>query len=242
MIVIFMFLGLIFGSFGNVLISRTISEISVISPRSFCDSCKESLKFYNLIPVFSYFFQKGRCDRCGEKIDIKYTIFELINAVLYGLIFFIYKDFLISLILSMEITIFIVMSVIDMKTYNIYNYHLIILLVLAIFYNLFFKGLNIYKIIISLLIYLVLKVLEKNNSITKIGFGDIYILLILFIQMSIKSFFYYLLLLSILGGVIALILLINYKDRKMKIPYIPIISFSFIVFTIFQQKFFQVIL
>ena len=83
MILIFFILGCIMASFGNVVISRGIKDESIIYPRSYCDNCGKTLKWFNLIPLISYILQFGKCNYCKEKISIKYSIFELVNGIIY---------------------------------------------------------------------------------------------------------------------------------------------------------------
>ncbi|HIU40836.1 MAG TPA: prepilin peptidase, partial [Candidatus Aphodocola excrementigallinarum] len=57
-------IGLIFGSFYNVVGYRLPNNMSIVFPASHCPKCNHKLKFYELIPVFSYMFLKGKCKAC----------------------------------------------------------------------------------------------------------------------------------------------------------------------------------
>jgi leader peptidase (prepilin peptidase)/N-methyltransferase len=57
--------------------------LSVVSPSSRCTSCGTPIKFYDNIPILSYFFLLGRCRSCGAKLSIKYPLIEFLNAALY---------------------------------------------------------------------------------------------------------------------------------------------------------------
>jgi leader peptidase (prepilin peptidase)/N-methyltransferase len=88
MLYVFVFaLGLIIGSFLNVCIYRIPRDKSVVAPSSRCTSCGNPIKFYDNIPVLSYIVLRGRCRFCSEKLSIRYPVVELINAVLYMVIF-----------------------------------------------------------------------------------------------------------------------------------------------------------
>lgn len=80
-------LGLIVGSFMNVVILRTVSEESIVFPGSKCPKCQTPLKWYHNIPVLSYIFLRGKCGFCGEKISIQYPLVELLTGVLFILLF-----------------------------------------------------------------------------------------------------------------------------------------------------------
>ena len=53
-------IGLFFGSFFDCIANRLSKGESIIKPGSHCENCKHKLSWYELIPVFSFIFQKGR--------------------------------------------------------------------------------------------------------------------------------------------------------------------------------------
>ena len=55
--------------------------------RSKCDHCGETLKWYNLIPIFSYIFQGFKSTCCKKTISIKYLITEITLALIFIYIF-----------------------------------------------------------------------------------------------------------------------------------------------------------
>jgi len=69
------------GSFLNALIYRLPRNINVAFPRSSCPHCKALIHWYENIPILSFFFLKGRCASCGEKISIRYPLIELICGI-----------------------------------------------------------------------------------------------------------------------------------------------------------------
>lgn len=84
LILIFSFvLGLVFGSFANVLIYRLPRGLSIISPPSFCPNCEKKIPFYCNIPILSYIFLFGKCKFCKSKIAIRYPLVELLVGVLF---------------------------------------------------------------------------------------------------------------------------------------------------------------
>lgn len=76
-------LGSIIGSFLNVCIYRIPSGKSIVKPGSRCPSCETPIKFYDNIPIISYFLLGGKCRSCGAKFSIRYPIIEFLNAALY---------------------------------------------------------------------------------------------------------------------------------------------------------------
>lgn len=78
-------LGAIVGSFIAALVMRWPRGESVVGGRSRCDSCGETLRATELVPLLSYLVQRGRCRRCGARIDPKHTAIEL-AGVLIGVV------------------------------------------------------------------------------------------------------------------------------------------------------------
>lgn len=85
-LVVFAFIfiiGLVVGSFMNVVILRTVSEESIVFPGSKCPKCQTPLKWYHNIPVFSYIFLRGKCAFCHEHISLQYPFVELLTAIIF---------------------------------------------------------------------------------------------------------------------------------------------------------------
>ncbi len=83
----FFILGLIIGSFLNVVIYRINTKKS-LGGRSACMSCQSKLSWYELIPVFSFFTLMGRCRSCKTKISIQYPLVELASGLIFATLFF----------------------------------------------------------------------------------------------------------------------------------------------------------
>ena len=69
-IIIFYIFGTVFASFYNCLSYRLINKVSIMKPRSYCDNCKKTLKWYDMIPIVSYIISGGQCRYCGKKIPV----------------------------------------------------------------------------------------------------------------------------------------------------------------------------
>lgn len=87
MLLFFLFiLGLVIGSFLNVLIDRLPKDQSIFG-RSYCDHCHKQLEERDLIPLVSYFLLKGKCRNCGKKISAFYPLVEILTAATFVLVF-----------------------------------------------------------------------------------------------------------------------------------------------------------
>jgi|SRR5580658_416707 leader peptidase (prepilin peptidase)/N-methyltransferase len=78
-------LGLAFGSFLNVCLSRWPAGESVIRPRSHCRNCDHTLFWWENIPLVSWLALRGRCRQCRVPISWRYPLVELAVAVLWGI-------------------------------------------------------------------------------------------------------------------------------------------------------------
>lgn len=117
-VVVFLY-GLCIGSFLNVCIYRIPLKESVAKSRSHCMSCGGQLKWYDLVPLFSYLFLRGRCRQCKAKISVQYPLVEALNGLGYVFIFFINGINITSILYSLCFSALIVLSVIDFRTYEI---------------------------------------------------------------------------------------------------------------------------
>ena len=110
-IILFTVLGLLLGSFLNVVILRIPNDESIIFTSSHCTNCKTSLKPWHNIPVLSWLFLRGKCSYCQTSISLQYPLIELASALVFFLLaskfgvsialFFIGLSFLMLLSLSM---------------------------------------------------------------------------------------------------------------------------------------------
>lgn len=82
-------LGFFVGSYLNVLGTRFSREAGFRASRkgrSHCDHCGKPLRWYELVPVMSFFLQGGRCRTCRERISWQYPIVELLSALVFILV------------------------------------------------------------------------------------------------------------------------------------------------------------
>ncbi|MGO9568431.1 MAG: prepilin peptidase [Desulfomonilaceae bacterium] len=73
-------LGAIVGSFLNVVIARVPVGQSIVYPPSHCPACRREIRWYDNIPIVSYFVLLGRCRDCGERISVRYPLIEFAAA------------------------------------------------------------------------------------------------------------------------------------------------------------------
>ena len=116
--------GSVIGSFLNVVILRTPRKESIITEPSHCFSCGHRLAWYDMFPIFSWIFLRGKCRYCKSKISPRYMIIEAITACLYCLAFicfrFLWNGDVWKLVFSAILfPVLIVLSAIDIDHFEI---------------------------------------------------------------------------------------------------------------------------
>jgi leader peptidase (prepilin peptidase) / N-methyltransferase len=184
----FFLLGLIIGSFLNVVILRYNTGRGLYG-RSGCMTCRRTLSWFELIPVLSWLIQRGRCRGCSTKISVQYPIVEFITGLLFAANFFyIYNSVqsVLELALIVSITtsmwmLFIVVYVYDLRHKiipDIFSFTLFGLSILFVLVTSWGFWLSIMvNICAGLFFYFCIWLLWKISKGTWIGLGDAKLLL-----------------------------------------------------------------
>jgi leader peptidase (prepilin peptidase)/N-methyltransferase len=115
-------LGLLIGSFLNVVAWRLPRGESLVKPRSKCPGCGTQLKAYDNIPLFSWLVLRGRCRRCKAGISARYPVVEAVTAALYVLVVAVKHDDVAQMVLGLVLATFLVpIAVIDLDVKRIPN-------------------------------------------------------------------------------------------------------------------------
>ena len=179
MVVIMFILGSIMGSFCYCLGLRLPKGENALTTRSHCDNCKHVLKWYNLIPLFSYVFQRGKCTYCHQKIASGHFWCELATAFLFALtsIYFpVGYNFFVGLIIC---SLLVIIFVSDFKYMIILDSPLIVASILVIILKfIYYDPLDVLISLISgLCLFLVMVLIYKLGNLAfkkeSLGGGDI---------------------------------------------------------------------
>ena len=114
-IIVFLY-GIILGSFLNVCIYRIPKRESVVKVGSHCVNCNHKLTWYDLFPLFSWLFLRGKCRYCGAKISLQYPMVECVNGIAYVIVFAICGWNADSVLWCLLFSALLVVSVIDFRT------------------------------------------------------------------------------------------------------------------------------
>ena len=203
-IIIFLY-GIVIGSFLNVCIYRIPKQENIAKVRSHCMQCGHQLKWYELIPLFSYLLQGGKCRACKTKISVQYPLIEGANGILYVFIFMINGINVDSLLYCLLTSALLVLSVIDFRTYEIpigINYFIFVLGVIctAVHYT---DWLNhvIGFFIVSVVLYIIILVTKGRG----IGGGDMKLMAVCGLFLGWKEIILAFLLGCIIGSVVHII-------------------------------------
>jgi leader peptidase (prepilin peptidase)/N-methyltransferase len=108
-------LGVLIGSFLNVVILRIPKEESIVFGGSHCTSCGEALKPWHNIPLFSWIFLRGKCSFCKTKISIQYPIIELLSGFILLILVNKFGLSLPVILIAFSFFMLLALSMIDLK-------------------------------------------------------------------------------------------------------------------------------
>ena len=216
----------------NVCIYRIPNEESIAFPPSHCMKCGYRLQPMDLVPVFSYVFLKGKCRSCGDKISIQYPAIELLNGIMYLLIYLKYGYTLDSLKFMILVSFIIVIGMIDYKTKFVYTCTTLTGVIIGFVFFIIESiikgkintdsliGLAISGIFIGLIVFLT----------HGMGEGDIEIAAMCGIFLGIKGTVFMLFSAIVIGGIAgAIALVLKKKGRKYEMPFGPFLAIGTIL-------------
>ena len=231
-------LGTVFGSFYNVVGYRVPKGQSLLYPSSHCTKCNHKLKAFELIPILSFVFLKGRCHKCKTKISAFYPIFEFLTGVSFAISYVVFGWSLECVYSITFLSMLIIVIISDYQTMIIPDEVLIFFSILLIFIKYFTSSINVLGIslvhsicsfVFMLLIKLLGDFLFKKESM---GGGDIKLLAIfgfvLGFPLSIVSVF----LSAFIALPISLVILKIKKNHE--IPFGPFLSIAAIIIFLSQ--------
>lgn len=234
-------ISLIMGSFASCVSYRLAQGQGFVFTRSKCVKCNATLKAKNLIPLFSWIFQKGKCHSCGDKISLRYPFIELFFLVSFLAIYFLIGRVDQSFILlCLIVTLLIIMSIIDIDKYFIPDLLQIILMILAIFWAFLNGGSNMSDNILEGIVfaafggalYALFYITTKQEAI---GIDDIKLLFIIGFMIGLTKFLAFIFFAGIFGVVFGVL----WKKIKKEdaFPFAPALCLSLFICLMLDKKF-----
>lgn len=233
MIIFIFILGLLLGSFYNVVGIRLLKNESIVKPRSHCPKCQHQLSWYENIPVISYLFLLGKCKNCKQKISLMYPAMELLTAILFMisyLLFGISGEFFIAIILS---SLIVLIFITDSKDMIILDEAIIVSGVLIFIIKIIFEGIIAALASISygfLIFIFIFSFMLFGNFIFKkesLGGGDIKLSFIAGMVLGIPLGIFYVILGSFLAFPYAIYVSIKNEDGIL--PFGPFLAVSLLL-------------
>jgi len=232
-LIIFFILGLVLGSFFNVVGYRLPRGERFSKGRSICPNCKHKLSWYELIPLFSFLFQKGKCRHCNSKIALFYPIIELSCGLLFMICYYSF-GFSYELLLSLSIvSLFLIVLVSDLL-------YLIIPDEIIIFFGIIFLILQtlilgfpniLFQLGSSLILFLFMFFLMKLGLFLfkkeSLGGGDVKLMALVGLVLHPILGILVVFLASLIALPISLVLLYTKKEKV--IPFGPFLVLSFLL-------------
>ncbi len=242
-LIVFIF-GLVTGSFLNVVIYRLDKKESSLRGRSHCPHCNHKLAWYDLIPLFSYLFLRGRCRYCGKKISAQYPLVEMITGILFVLTFnyismisgqaYLTAEFIFNYLYLLLISSFlIIIFVYDLKHYIIPDEVIYPAIIFASVFYLFsylvkfnsYIGLEKFLLnpflsaIVASFFFFCLWFFSRG---TWMGFGDVKLAFLMGLILGWPKIFLALFLSFFIGAIMGVgLILVKRKSVKSQIPFAP---------------------
>ncbi len=257
-------LGLIVGSFLNVVIYRlpiilenSWSEeqdpnaINLVYPRSHCPQCKKQLRAWQNRPVISYLLLAGKCHDCQHRIALRYPLIELITALLSAYIawrFSMSLEMLAILILCWGL---ISLTMIDIDHQLLPDQIIYILLWTGLIFSLFSLFCNSHDAIVGAvlgysLLWLFTFVFKLITGKQGMGHGDFKLLAVFGAWLGYQQLPFIIITSSVLGSLVGIGLIIFKKhSRDTAIPFGPYLAIAGLIALLWgeslQQSYWQLI-
>lgn len=216
-------LGLLVGSFLNVVICRLDTKNSIIWGRSHCPDCGKILSVWELIPVASYLIQKGKCRHCHKKISFQYILVEIATALIFTIVFWmsirqiaIFPEWKLTLTIIRDwilVSFLMVIFVYDLKKQLILDRVTVPAMIIALIINLIL-GVGFFDLLLGAVIGFGFFFFQFVISRGKwIGGGDLRLGALMGLMLGWQSTLVALFLSYIIGAVVSIVLIIMRRKK-----------------------------
>jgi leader peptidase (prepilin peptidase)/N-methyltransferase len=252
-IIISSLLGLLMGSFLNVVIHRLpimmemtwreqcaslndlnppakTTKYNLITPRSTCPHCQKSIAAWHNIPVISFLVLGGRCKECKASISWRYPAVEIISAILVGFVAYKFGFSIYTLAASAFVLALLTLTFIDLDTQLLPDDITLPLLWLGLLFNLNGGFTDIQSAVVGavvgyLMLWSVYWIFKLITGKEGMGYGDFKMLAAIGAWLGWTILPAVILLSSILGSIIGIGLMVWAKQgRNTAIPFGPYLA------------------
>lgn len=240
LVLLFLFLiGLFIGSFLNVLIDR-LPRGETILGRSHCENCHRTLRWYDLLPLVSFAFTRGKCRYCHTRLSYQYPFMELFTGVSFVLVLLFTLNnsvsfggnFMVIILFNLSVvSSLIVIFFADLKYKIIPDEVLIFLGVVTFLWliftspDLFFQ--NLLTGLGAFLFFLFIFLLTRGRGM---GFGDVKFAFLIGLLLGFPQAPIALYVAFLTGGLVGIILILwKKKGMKSEVPFGPFLVFGTVI-------------
>lgn len=232
--------GICVASFINVVVYRVPLQLNFVKGRSFCPTCHNTLKAYDMIPVFSWLILKGQCRFCKERISLRYPAVELFGGILAIFIFQRYGfdwNTILVFIFAMGL---LAITLIDFDTMEIPN-GLIIFCVICVIINILINPeINMLQSIIGFFIVSVPMLLINFIVSDSFGGGDIKLMAVCGFMLGWQNILLSMFIGILLAGCYASVLIITKRiDKKAHIAFGPYLCIGIFISLMYGEMIIQ---
>ena len=243
-------LGLLIGSFINVIIARIVDDNDNIYRPSRCPRCKNDIPWHCNIPIFSFIFLKGKCRKCKLKISFIYPIVEILSAITFLICYLNYGlslDFLFSTIFFLGL---LIIFFTDFKYFLIFDSITLPLAAIGIILTAFSLNPFNIRILDSIfgaligyaLIFSIRWLYFKIKKVEGMGLGDAKLFLALGAWLGFQSLLFILFVSSLLGSIYGYAyIFIAKKNKNVEIAYGCFIILAVVLYQFFSKSFYNFI-
>jgi leader peptidase (prepilin peptidase)/N-methyltransferase len=238
--VVFALLGMVIGSFLNVVIDRLPAGESIVFPPSHCPGCKRHLSAFELIPVFSYIALRGRCRTCGVRIPLRVLLVEIGTGAAFGLLYWNFGHTAELALAAFYFCLFEVLAMIDLEYHILPNVLVYPGMVFALAASLLLPGSGFVPDVLDAVIgglcglgiFLVIAIASRGGM----GWGDVKMAALIGLAAGYPLVFVAILLAVVSGGLIAgLLIIFKIRSRKETIPFGPFLSLAAVATLVWGQ-------
>jgi leader peptidase (prepilin peptidase) / N-methyltransferase len=206
-----------------------------INGRSHCDTCHHELRWIDIIPIFGYLINRGKCHFCKTKIPICHLILELLGGALFSISYVIYGFSFELAILLIFISVFMIESVSDQKYMivldRIWMIGIIPLIIIRIVQGEFLTYLISSAVLFSILFiiaYLSQKIYKKDA----LGGGDVKLFIFIGFILTLGQGLLALFVTSLFGFIYGMIKL---RTKHQEFPLVPFIFIGVMISYLYGQ-------
>lgn len=239
--------GTVVGSFLNVCIYRLPKNESITFPGSHCCACGKPVRWYDNIPVLSYFLLRGKCRDCGAGFSVQYALIELLTGVLFLFFYHLFGFSGLGVIYLVFTLALLVQSMIDFEHKIIPDAITLPGIILGFVFSGFFPALQnaadwkggLWASLIGILagggvLYLIAIVAEKILKKEAMGGGDVKLLAMVGAFLGFRAAVWTLFVGSVIGSVAGVYFKLKKSDDE--IPFGPFLGLAAFLYLFFGEK------